>query len=134
LTTPEQVGLVRQILSTEDQEHWPVLYQASSTATPSPPRSLTSSCDVLSVCRTHDLAALASERSDWRVSRSISLSRPTLSLAPHVFTRPCFAFKANEARTCGFVRYVTWMSVRHHPARARWPLFGLHPRQPHRSG
>jgi superfamily I DNA/RNA helicase len=67
LTTPEQVGLVRQILSTEDQEHWPVLYQGILDSHVFSAEV----ADFLLRCSERllgpdDLAALASERSDWR--------------------------------------------------------------------
>jgi superfamily I DNA/RNA helicase/RecB family exonuclease len=67
LTTPEQVGVVADLLSEEDPEAWPLLYRGILTT----PAFAAEVADFLMRCSERllgpeELAQLASERADWR--------------------------------------------------------------------
>jgi superfamily I DNA/RNA helicase/RecB family exonuclease len=67
LTTPEQVGVVAELLSEEDPEDWPVLYRGILST----PAFAAEVADFLMRCSERllgpgELAHLASERADWR--------------------------------------------------------------------
>ena len=67
LTTPEQIGLVGELLKTEDPDHWPILYRGI-LATPAFAGEV---ADFLMRCSERllspgDLEARATERADWR--------------------------------------------------------------------
>jgi len=67
LTTPEQIGLVGELLKAEDPEHWPILYRGILGT----PAFAGEVADFLMRCSERllspgDLEARATERADWR--------------------------------------------------------------------
>ncbi|MGH8948364.1 MAG: UvrD-helicase domain-containing protein, partial [Acidimicrobiia bacterium] len=67
LTTPEQIGLVGELLRTEDPEQWPILYRGILGT----PAFAGEVADFLMRCSERmlspqDLEARATERADWR--------------------------------------------------------------------